>query len=67
MLGRKWKPNYATIEEAPTENMSPVKEDITIDDSDAAEQKKKKKKKKKSQQLSTKGIVSIFKIILSCG
>jgi hypothetical protein len=65
MLGKKWKPNYATIEEAPAENMSPVREDTTTDDSDTAEQKKKKKKK--SQQLSTKGIVSISKCNLSCG
>jgi hypothetical protein len=58
MLGKRWKPNYATIEEAPAENMSPVS---TIDDSDSAEQKKKKRKK--SQQLSTKGIVSKFENI----
>ena len=60
MLVKKWKPNYATIEEAPTENTSPVREDtIMDDDDDVAEQKKKKKKK--SQQLSTKGIASKFK------
>ena len=67
MLVKKWKPNYATIEEAPTENISPVREDTTTmdDDDDVAEQKKKKKK---SQQLSTKGIVSRFKkSIPSCG
>jgi hypothetical protein len=52
MLGKKWIPNYATIEEAPAENMSPVEvEETIIDGSDFA-----KKKKKKSQQLSTKGI-----------
>ena len=54
MLGKRWKPNYATIEEVPAENMNPVVEDTTIDDSDVAEQKKKKKK---IQKLSTKGIV----------
>jgi hypothetical protein len=59
MLGKKWKPNYATVEEAPAENVSPVGEDTTVDDGDVAEQKKKKKKI--SQQLSTKGIVSRFK------
>ena len=52
MLGRKWKPNYFTIEEVPAENVSPVK---VMEGSDLPEQKKKKKK---SQQLSTKGIVS---------
>ena len=44
MLGKKSKPNYATIEEVPAENASPVKEDTTMDDSDVAEQKKEKKK-----------------------
>jgi hypothetical protein len=65
MLLKKWKPKYAAIEEAPAENMSPVKEDTTMDDGDVAEQKKKKKKK--SQQLSTKGIFSKFKSISSYG
>ena len=60
MLGKKSKPNYATIEEVPAENASPVKEDATMDDSDVAEQKKKKKK---SQQLSTKGIIFRSKIL----
>lgn len=55
MLGKKWKPNYATIEEAPDDNMSPTLEEIVIDGSDVAEQKKKKKK---TQKLSTKGSVS---------
>jgi hypothetical protein len=63
MLVKKWKPNYGTIEEAPAENISPVREDTTMEDADVAEQKKKKKK---SQQLSTKGIVSRFKSISSC-
>ena len=56
MLVKKWKPSYATIEEAPTENVKSVREeaeDTVIGDDDIAEQKKKKKKK--SQQLSTKG------------
>ena len=62
MLVKKWKPNYATIEEAQAEKISPDREteDATLDDGDVAEQKKKKKKKKdKSQKLSTKGIISI--------
>jgi hypothetical protein len=63
MLGKKWKPNYATIEEAPAENKSPVVEDATTDDGDVAEQTKKKKKK--IQKLSTKGIVARFKSIFS--
>ena len=56
MLVKKWKPSYATIEEAPMENVNSVREeseDTAIGDDDIAEQKKKKKKK--SQQLSTKG------------
>ena len=57
MLGRRWKPNYAKIEEAPAENKSPVGEDTTMEDGDVPEQQQKRKKKK-SQQLSTKGIVS---------
>ena len=66
MIVKKWKPNYATIEEAPGENMSPVVGDITMGDGDDAKQKKKKKKK--SQKLSTKGIVvSRFKSIPSFG
>ena len=61
MLVKKWKPNYATIEEAPAENISLVKEDTTMDNGDVVEQKmKKKEKKKKSQQLSTKGVISRF-------
>ena len=64
MLVNKWKPNYATIEEAPAENTSPVEEDTTKDDGVVAKQKKKKI----SQQLSTKGIVSRFReSILPCG
>ena len=62
MLVKKWKPNYATIEEtlAP-ENISPDREpeDATLDDGDVAGQKKKKKKDK-SQKLSTKGIIRSF-------
>ena len=59
MLVNKWKPNYATIEEAPAKNTSPVREDTIMNDGVIAEQKKKKQKK--SQKLSTKGIVSRFK------
>ena len=59
MLGKKWKPDYATIEEAPAENLSPIDEDTSMDEEgDVAEQKKKKKK---IQKLSTKGIVSKVK------
>jgi hypothetical protein len=65
MLVKKWKPNYATIEEALAENISPVGEDTTVDDGDVAEQKKKKKIK--GQKLSTKGIFSRFKSVSSCG
>ena len=64
MLGKKWKPNYATIEEAPAENMSNVEEDTTTDDSDV---EKQKRKKKKIQKLSTNGIVSGFKSTLLFG
>ena len=60
MLGKKWIPNYVTIEEAPAENMSPVEETM-IDGSDFA-----KKKKKKSQKLSTKGIPFRTQNTLSC-
>jgi hypothetical protein len=44
MLGKKWKPNYATIEDAPAENMSYVGEDTAMDDGDFEKQKRKKKK-----------------------
>ena len=69
MLVKKWKPNYATIEEAQAEKISPDREleDATLDDGDVAEQKKKKKKKDKSQRLSTKGIISRFKSTSYCG
>lgn len=55
MLGKKWKPNYAT---APTENMRPVREEETNIGDDEVAVEHKKKKKKKSQQLSTKGTVT---------
>ena len=65
MLGKKWKPDYATIEEAPAENLSPIDEDTSMDEEgDVAEQKKKKKK---IQKLSTKGIVSkVEKYFILC-
>jgi hypothetical protein len=63
MLGKRWKPDYATIEEAPAEDTSPVTDDTTMNDGDDAEQKKKKKK---IQKLSTKGIVFKVKSISSC-
>ena len=66
MVVKKWKPKYATIEEAVAEIISPVGEDTTVDDGNVAEQKKKKKKKK-SNQLSTKGIISRFESVSSCG
>ena len=65
MLGKKWKPNYATIEEAPAKNMSPVEEDTTTDEADVAEQKEKEKKN--IQKLSTKGIVTKVKSVSSYG
>ncbi|KAF8814056.1 P-loop containing nucleoside triphosphate hydrolase protein [Phlegmacium glaucopus] len=61
MLGKKWKPNYSTIEEAPVENISPVEED-TVMDGGLAEMKKKKKKK--SQQLSTKVLADIVESLI---
>ena len=64
MLGKKWKPNYATIEEVPAENMSYVEENTTTNDGDVENQKRKKKK---IQKLSTKGILSRYKSISSFG
>lgn len=55
MLGKKWKPNYFTVEEVPAESISPMMEDIVMD---GGLTEQKKKQKKKSQQLSTKGITS---------
>lgn len=54
MLGKKWKPNYFTVEEVPPENTTPVSEETVTEGSGPA---KEKKKKKPSQKLSTKGIV----------
>jgi hypothetical protein len=72
MLVKKWKPNYATIEEAPAATISldgdgtgSTHATVTVENGDIGEQKKKKKKKKKSHQLSTKGIIFRFKSIAS--
>jgi hypothetical protein len=72
MLVKKWKPNYATIEEArsPAATISldgdgTGSTQATVENGDIAEQKKKKKKKKKSHQLSTKGIIFRFRSIAS--